>query len=186
MKKASAVVVALLCGAPLQAEGHDNNSIVSWRNVAGVISAPGIDNPVAVTMDQHGAVLTQIHSGTQPWVARFGDATVDLMTGAIEFSVRGLVLSGGNSSGTAGPINQIVGTLVCNPGSTNGNQPQTILDTAPVALSAFGDAYFSGELTMPIPSSCGSPLFLIRIGPAFGRFAGRWLATGVEPHFERR
>jgi len=91
------------------------------------------------------------------------------------------VLIGGNASGTAGPINQIEGTLVCNPGSTDANQPQAVLDTAPVALSANGDADFSGEFTDPVPAQCASPLFLIRIGPAFGKFAGRWLATGVEP-----
>src|SRR4029453_2718945 len=125
----------------------------------------------------------QVSSGTLPWVTRTGSASVDLATGAVEFSVRGLVLNGGNASGTAGPINQVTGTLVCNPGSTDVNQPQAILDTPPVALSALGNASFSGELTTAVPSPCDSPLFLIRIGPAFGKFAGRWLATGVEPRF---
>jgi hypothetical protein len=34
-----------------------------------------------------------------------------------------------------------------------------------------------------VPYPCDSPLFLIRIGPPFGAFAGRWLATGVEPRY---
>jgi hypothetical protein len=51
-----------------------------------------------------------------------------------------------------------------------------------VALSATGNANFYGELTAPVPDPCNNPLFLIRIGPAFGAFAGRWLATGVEPY----
>jgi hypothetical protein len=38
-------------------------------------------------------------------------------------------------------------------------------------------------LTADVPAACTNPLFLIRIGPAFGAFTGRWLATGVEPRF---
>lgn len=185
MKKASALAIVLLCGGPLLAAGHDNDSVMSWRNIAGVITAPNVDNPVAVITDSRQNVVSQIHSGTLPWVARTGAARVNLATGDVEFTVRGLVLIGGNASGTAGPINQVTGTLVCNPGSNDLNQPQAILDTPPVALTAAGNATFYGELTTPIPSLCDGPLFLIRIGPAFGAFAGRWLATGVEPYVER-
>jgi hypothetical protein len=181
MKKALALAMTLLCGGAAIVAAHENDSVVSWSNIVGVITAPGIDNPVAVVTDDQGTLLGQIRSGTLPWVTRSGSARVDLLTGAVQFSVRGLVLIGGNASGTAGPINQIEGTLVCNPGSTDANQPQAVLDTPPVALSANGDANFSGELTDPVPAQCASPLFLIRIGPAFGKFAGRWLATGVEP-----
>jgi hypothetical protein len=180
-KKACALVMILLCGGRLLAAGDDTRSVVSWRSIAGVITAPNVDNPVAVTTAANGTVLSQIHSGTLPWVTRSGSARVDLATGAVDFSVKGLVLNGGNASGTPGPINQVVGTLVCNPGSTDANQPQAILDTPPVPLSATGNATFSGELTTIVPLQCGNPLFLIRIGPAFGAFAGRWLATGVEP-----
>jgi hypothetical protein len=183
MKKTSALVIALLCGGRLLAAGHNSDSVVSWRNIVGVITSPGIDNPVAVTTANDGTILNQIDSGTLPWVTRIGTAQVDLVTGAVDFSVRGLVLNGGNASGTAGPINQVTGTLVCNPGSTDISQPQTILDTPPVPLSTLGTANFSGQLTAAVPYPCEGPLFLIRIGPAFGAFAGRWLATGVEPRF---
>jgi hypothetical protein len=159
--------------------------VVSWRNVVGVITAPNVDNPVAVTADTRGNVLNQIHSGTLPWVTRSGSASVDLSSGATVFTVKGLVLIGGNASGTAGPINQVVGTLVCNAGSTDASQPQAILDTPPVPLSANGNATFHGELTGFVPDRCNAPLFLIRIGPAFGPAAGRWLATGVEPGNKR-
>lgn len=185
MKKASVLAMALLCSGHLLAASHDNDSVVSWRNIAGVITAPNVDNPVAVVTDSQRNVVSQIHSGTLPWVVRTGAAQVDLATGEVEFTVKGLVLIGGNASGTAGPINQVIGTIVCNPGSTDVNRPQAILDTPPVALSANGSANFDGELTDPVPSSCDSPLFLIRIGPAFGAFAGRWLATGVEPYAGR-
>jgi hypothetical protein len=182
MKKGIVLALVLLCGGgPAAAAGHDNDSVVTWRNIVGVITAPGVDNPVAVATDSRGNVVSQIHSGTLPWVTRSGSARVDLITGAIRFAVSGLVLVGGNATGTAGPINQVTGTLVCNPGSTNLIAPQVVIDTPPVALSLLGDARFSGELTSPLPLVCGNPLFLIRIGPDFGTFAGRWLATGVEP-----
>jgi len=180
MKKALAVMVGLLSASTFAA-AQDGGTVVRWNNVAGVITAPGVDNPVAVITDDQGTPVTSIHSGTLPWVTRRGSARVDVSTGAVEFSLSGLVLIGGNATGTAGPINQITGTLVCNPGSTDWANPQTILDTPPVSLSALGNARFSGELTAPVPNPCASPLFLIRIGPAFGPFAGRWLASGVEP-----
>jgi len=180
MKKALAVMVALLASGTFAA-AHDDHEVVRWTNIVGVITAPGIDNPVAVITDDQGHFVSGIHSGTLPWVTRSGDARVDLTTGALEFRVSGLVLNGGNATGTAGPINQVTGTLVCNPGSTDAAHPQAILDTPPVSLSALGHARFDGELTADVPSPCGGPLFLIRIGPAFGGFAGRWLATGVEP-----
>jgi hypothetical protein len=180
MKKAVAVMVTLLSSSVFVA-AHDSDMVVRWRNIVGVITAPGIDNPVAVITDTRGNIVTGIHSGTLPWVTRSGNARVDLTTGAVEFNVSGLVLNGGNATGTAGPINQVTGTLVCNPGSADATQPQAILDTTPVSLSTLGDTRFSGELTANVPFPCVNPQFLIRIGPAFGAFAGRWLATGVEP-----
>jgi hypothetical protein len=182
MKKAVALALTLLCGGgAIAASRYDSDSVVSWRNIVGVITAPGVDNPVAVTSDQNGNVVSKISSGTLPWTTRMGAARVDLKTGDVEFTVRGLVLIGGNTTGTSTPISQVTGTLVCNPGSTDAMQPQAILDTTPVALSLTGNARFSGELQTAVPYPCASPLFLIRIGPAFGKFAGRWLAAGVEP-----
>jgi len=46
------------------------------------------------------------------------------------------VLIGGNATGTPGPINQVTGTLVCNPGTG----AQRVLNSAPVGLSPRGNA----------------------------------------------
>ena len=184
MKKGIALAVLLLCGGRLAAAAdHNSDSVVTWRNIVGVITAPNVDNPVAVTVDESTGNVFAIHSGTLPWVTRSGSARVDLMTGEVQFNVSGLVLVGGNASGTAGPIDQVTGTLVCNPGSDDVTQPQVILDTPPVTLSTLGNARFSGQLTSAVGFPCDNPLFLIRIGPEFGLFGGRWLATGVEPRF---
>jgi hypothetical protein len=157
------LLAALLASASL---AHAQN-IVRWKTIVGVITAPNVDNPVAGS---------SIHSGTSPWTTRGGYATVNLATGALAFNVEGLVLNGGDFSGTLpSGFPNVVGTLVCNPGSTNAAQPQAILDTPQVSIDQQGNADFSGNLVGIPPAQCTNPLFLIRI-PAAG---GRWIANGA-------
>ena len=143
-------------------------SVVRWDSIVGVITVPGVDNPVA-----------DIHGGATAWTVTRGQASVDLKNGNTAFEVEGLVINGSTSSGTPGPISKVIGTLVCNPGQKdgNGNSTEVVFDTTPVALSAQGDAGFSGSLGS-IASPCNNPLFLIRIAQPAGAF-GRWIATGA-------
>src|SRR5262249_33837603 len=104
MKKLSLFLLTLCAGAFAQTD-----TVVRWRGIQGVITAPGVDNPVG-----------QIHSGTGPWTTRSGNARIDLATGNGSFEVEGLVLNGGNASGTPGTVTSVVGTFVCNPGSPAG------------------------------------------------------------------
>ena len=67
--------------------------VVRWNRIVGVITAPGVDNPV-------GVAPNQIHSGAGPWTTRGGSAHVNLLSGEGSFEVEGLVLNGGNASGT--------------------------------------------------------------------------------------
>jgi hypothetical protein len=159
----------LLAPAALLAQQVDD-SVVQWERIVGVITAPGVDNPVA-----------GINAGAGPWTARDGHARIDLLTGRASFDVEGLVLVGGNSSGTPGPVGTLVGTLVCNTGTSN----QEIIDTAEVKLSAEGNAHFRGQLD-GLPGTCASPLFLVRIGPSLHAAAGRWLGTGAVRTFGDR
>ena len=139
---------------------------VRWHGVAGVVTAVNVDNPVG-----------NIDSGTFAWTARRGHVRVDLATGATTFDVDGLVINGTVFSGTPGPITEVTGTLVCNPG----DDTQAAFDTPDVALSPQGDAHFSGHIG-GIPGGCSNPVFLIRIAtPAGAR--GRWIATGTERTF---
>jgi hypothetical protein len=157
MKKLVAVLFALaFCVTSAFAFDYED-SIVRWNSIVGVITAPGVDNPVGA-----------IHSGAGPWSARSGHVQVNLETGATFFTVEGLVLNGGASSGTPGRVSSISGTLVCNPGSTT----PTVLDTTPVSLNVHGDAHFAGHIS-GIPATCDTPLFLLRAG-------ARWIATGTE------
>jgi len=152
----------------------NGNSSVRWRTVVGVITAQNVDNPICRTDAQGRCMGTTIDSGTFAWSARSGSARVDLATGETTFRVNGLVINGTSFSGTAGPITQIEGTLVCNLGAAM----EAVLDTDPVTLSAQGDARFSGQLA-DVPTPCNNPLFLFRIvSPAVAR--GRWIATGAD------
>ena len=157
MKKAVALLFALtFCVASAFAFDLDD-SIVRWNSIVGVITAPGVDNPVG-----------GIHSGAGPWSAHSGHVLVNLGTGVTFVSVEGLVLNGGTSSGTPGRVTSITGTLVCNVTSAT----PTVLDTTPIALDVHGNAHFAGQIS-GIPATCDGPLFLLRAG-------GRWIATGSQ------
>jgi hypothetical protein len=146
-----------------------NDTVVRWREVVGVITAPGVDNPVGGTTDAGGNKINQIHSGAGPWTTRAGDARLDLSTGEGSFDVEGLVLNGGSATGTPGPINTVVGTVVCAPGTAT----QATYDTPAVDLNSKGNAELSFKLSVPL--GCANPLFLIR-APQAGL---KWIATGA-------
>lgn len=155
MKKACLLSLMLCAGVFAQ-----NNTIMRWRGLEGVITAPGTDNPVS-----------QIHSGAGPWTARGGSVRINLSTGEGSFDVDGLVLNGGTSSGTPGGVTSVMGTLVCNPGGAAG--PEAVLDTALTPLNADGNADLSFRLNVPV--SCNKPVFLIRTA------GGKWIATATLP-----
>jgi|ERR1051326_5234657 hypothetical protein len=156
MKRLCLLLLTLCAGAFAQSD-----TVVHWRGIEGVITAPGVDNPVG-----------QIHSGAGPWTTRSGSARIDLATGIGSFDVEGLVLNGGNATGTPGAVTTVVGTLVCNPGSQAGNV-ETAIDTPTSALTSVGNAELSFKLN--VPATCNNPLFLIRVP------SGRWIATGTKP-----
>jgi len=155
MKLHSLLLLAGFAGAAFA----QDDTAVRWQRINGVITAPGINNPVA-----------GIASGGLPWTTTSGSAGVNFRTGGIFFFVEGLVFAGGQSIGTPGPVASVTGTLVCNAGTAN----QQILDTPAVTLSPEGNAQFSGVFTT-IPT-CAKPVFLIRTG-------GRWIAAGAVPTF---
>ncbi|HEX6896759.1 MAG TPA: hypothetical protein VF146_15870 [Bryobacteraceae bacterium] len=149
------LMLPMLCAVAF-AQG---NTVVRWRGMEGVITAPGVDNPIG-----------QVHSGAGPWTAKSGNAQIDLASGEGFFDVEHLVLNGGASSGTPGGVTTVVGTLVCNAGSPAGST-ETVVDTPATSLSSGGDAELSFRIN--VPAECNNPLFLIRTA------SGRWLATGT-------
>ena len=156
MKRLCLLLLTLCAGVFAQSD-----TVVHWRGIEGVITAPGVDNPVG-----------QIHSGAGPWTTRSGSARIDLTSGVGSFDVEGLVFNGGNASGTPGAVTSVIGTLVCNAGSPAGTVEATA-DTPATPLSADGNAELSFQLN--VPATCKNPLFLIRVP------SGRWIATGTMP-----
>ena len=140
----------------------DNGSEIRWDNISGVITGPGVDNPIA-----------GISSGAGPWVTTRGKARLDPSSGNALFDVEGLVLNGSNASGTPGAVAFVAGTFICNPGTPT----QTVHDTATVPLSSAGDAIFVGSLGGAL-GTCSNPLFLIRAAPNGGA-PTRWIGTGA-------
>lgn len=161
MNKVCLLLLALCSGALAQ-----NETVVRWRGMEGVISAPGVDNLVG-----------QIRSGAGPWTARGGGARIDLSTGNGSFEVEGLVMNGGNASGTPGAVANVMGTLVCNAGSPSGTT-ETAVDTPSAALSPTGNAELSFRIN--VPANCNNPLFLIRVA------SGRWIATATRASSSRK
>ena len=88
MKKASLLLLTLCVGA-----FADSDTVVRWRGIEGIITAPGIDNPVG-----------QIHGGAGPWTTKDGSARVNLVSGEGSFEVEGLVMNGGPNTGTPGGV----------------------------------------------------------------------------------
>src|SRR5246127_2307490 len=140
--------------AAFASPSHAQN-IVVWRAIIGI--------------EQAGNVVGGVTGGGQPWSAREGEALVELTSGFAVFEVRGLVLAGGNTIGTPGPVNQVKGTLVCGPGSAS----PTVIDTPLVPLDAQGNAEFSGSLSSSAAGcSAMDTAFLVRTA------AGAWIGNG--------
>jgi hypothetical protein len=89
------LTLALTLSASAFAQAH---TIVRWREIVGVITAPGVDNPVAGIPDSNGGTTNSIHSGMLPWTTRRGSARINLSTGKGSFEVEGLVLNGGSAT----------------------------------------------------------------------------------------
>lgn len=132
---------------------------VKWDRIVGLVTAQGLSNPVA-----------GIASGTTPWTTSNGAAVVDLINGEAVFFVQGLVLVGGDTSGTPGPVTSVKADLVCNAGSDD----QVISETTAVPLDGQGNAQFRGALKPVPPSTCSNPLFLILNAPK-----NLWIGTAA-------
>ena len=167
MKKLVATLCLLLGASASFAQ--TSPTTVRWQTMVGVITAQNVSNPIA----------TGIDSGTFAWSTLGGGATVSLETGATSFHVEGLVINGTSFSGTPGPIAQVEGTLVCNPGAAG----QSVHNTGATTLDAHGNALFRGNVGT-VPTGCGNPLFLLRIFSPIGA-RGRWIATGAVRSFEQ-
>jgi len=113
-----------------------------------------------------------VNPAGQLWVIADLKATVNV-DGRIMVDGRGLVFSGGNSIGSglapAGTAFNVFATLICETAA-----PFTQFSTNAVPLSAEGDFRIDEVLSPLPPSSCDSPVLLIR--EAVGQ---SWFAAGI-------
>src|SRR5260370_42651863 len=148
------------------AQFHEDDAVVRWKTIVGNITV------------SHKDAVGGINPATTPWSTVGGRARVNPATGHVSFDVDGLVLNGGNATGTPGGVDQVERSLICDAGQKD----QTIFTTTPVPLSAQGNADFSGTFNT-IPGPCTNPLFLIRFGPDLPAANQRWIATGAVRSF---
>src|SRR6202162_6074076 len=139
MKKVCAVLFVLPLAVASFAQNNHGN-VVRWKTIVGNITVSNND------------AVAGINPGTTPWSTTGGRASVNLSTGHVSFDVEGLVLNGGNATGTPGGVDQVEGSLICDAGQKD----QTIFTTLPVPLDARGNAEFSG--TFDVDATCKNPL----------------------------
>ncbi len=159
---AGLALAAAITGQNALAGSGDN---LRWQSIIGIIQA----NSVV------GSGTGAVTGAPGPWSALNGHVNVDLVTGEVNFDVRGLVLAAGNSIGTPGPVAQVKGTLVCDTDGSASGGNSVLVDTPLVELADEGDARFNGSVGA-LPSVCLTEpdvAFLIRVG------AGKWIANGA-------
>ncbi len=142
--------------------------------VDGVSSAPGTD-PTAAAVTRN--IVRGVQPGGQPWV--IADFAADVKAdGHIKADGRGLVFSGGNTTGTALVVTptggtatlQVFATLICE------NRPPFVEgNTKPVPLSADGNFTINDVVSPAPPASCNTPVLLIR-----NAGGGSWFAAGIQ------
>src|SRR6266436_4108151 len=80
------------------AQFHEADAVVHWKTIVGNITVSNKD------------AVGGINPRTTPWSTVGGRASVNLATGHVSFDVDGLVLNGGNATGTPGPVDQVEGS----------------------------------------------------------------------------
>jgi hypothetical protein len=147
------------------ADGSSSTNSVRWQTIIGTFFIGATPGTSANTV---GGII----GGGEPWSTLGGHAYVDLTTGAVDFKVKGLVLAGGNSIGTPGPLTQVMGALVCSPKSS----PMVFYTSPASTLSGQGDAEFHGSFG-PLPTVCSATniAFLITTTAS----PPHWIANGA-------
>lgn len=174
MKRASWFAISVVLVAALLAASAAAQT-ASWRQVVGIILSGNVV----------GSGTGAVPGGFLPWTTTSGSAHVNLQTGEIQFSVRGLVFAGaakGITLGTPGPVTAVKGTLLCDADGSAGGGNSVLVETPSVPLNATGDASFQGSLgTLPAVCSSESDLVFVVRASAFNGNAveGPWIANGA-------
>jgi hypothetical protein len=121
-----------------------------------------------ITTGSANTTVRGVAAAGQIWVIK--DLTADVMAdGSIRADGRGLLLGAGDLVGTNGNAS-VFATLFC----TNDGNVQHSSSLAGVQLEADGDFSINDKLSPAPPSTCTSPVLLIRVTGN-----GAWFAAGI-------
>jgi hypothetical protein len=155
------LLLAVVLAIPGMASAQESTNL-KFRGAIGVIPVIGVTNGAA------NLNVVRAVNPAGPW--RIADLSADVSSeGRIKVKGRGLLLAAGNGIGTNAGAS-VFATLFC-------GDPKTASahSSSPVALDADGD-FKIDELLSPVPpSSCDSPVLLIRNGGG----GGVWFAAST-------
>jgi hypothetical protein len=175
MRIAALVAVSLLAITPLFAQV--DQTLVTFEGAIGVepiSSAPGT-TLIAASVIRN--IVRGVQPGAQPW--RIADFTAEVTAdGHITAHGHGLVFAGGDTVGTALVLTptggtadlSVFATLIC-----ENIAPFIERNSNPVPLAANGDFKIDAVLSPPPPSSCTTPVLLIR-----NEANRNWFAAGIQ------
>jgi hypothetical protein len=157
------LLVALVALAIAGIASAQENTDLIFRGAIGVIPVTGVA--------ANGAVNLNVVRGVNPagpW--RIADLDADVRSdGHIRVKGRGLLLAAGNGIGTNAGAS-VFATLFCGPAAT-----ATAHSSNRVALEVDGDFRIDDLLSPAPPTSCDTPVLLIRNGAG----SGVWFAAGI-------
>jgi hypothetical protein len=156
MKKTTGMLIALLFAVGAMTVPASAADLVSFNGGVGVIP----------TGSANTTVRTVLPAG-QIWVIRKLAAAVNV-DGTIEVVGKGLLLGSGNGVGSNANNAHVFATLMC---ANDGNVQHNSSNTPGVQLAPNGDFVIAEALSPVPPSSCDSPVLLIRNAGNLGWFA---------------
>ena len=163
-------MLALVAGVACSFAASSQDSLVRFRGGIGVIpvaTAAGPANADGTFPNVTKNAVRGVNPPTQIWV--IADLRADVSAdGHIRVRGKGLLLGGGNAIGFNGG-QSVFATLICEAAA-----PFTLRNTTVtgVPLQADGDFEIDDALS-PAPTTCASPVLLIRNVP------GTWFAAGI-------
>ena len=164
------LVTLAVTGIAFAQHGKDEDNynhgpaLVKFKGGIGVINVVGTNADGTIKLN----VVRGVNPGA-PWRIADLDAVVS-SDGHARVKGRGLLLANGNGIGTNAGAS-VFATLFCGPADT-----ATASSSDRVALEADGDFRIDGFLTPAPPSTCDTPVLLIRNSAG----AGVWFAAGIQ------
>ena len=155
-------IAAGVFAAPAMAAG----TLVKFDGGIGVDPVAGVASGAPVLNTVHG-----VPPGGKPWAIKRLKATVK-DDGSISAKGRGLVFAATDAIGTAGAVKFVAASLFCGTDE---------FDSDAVPISASGNFDIGGSLKSTPPSSCATPVLLIRNATVAGAAGApsAWFAAGI-------